>query len=549
MQDQDSIFHGVGRSEPAIARRQSRRHRLWWLGLLSGSMLLAVGLAGAEAAGYYFAAHGNDSHPCTLAQPCRSIQKITTLLKSAQPGDVFHLRGGDTFEGDGTGCLIASNVNGLPGQPITITSYGTGRAVVQNCGHGFKGTRTDWWVIKNLEITNAHWGITCVGCQDWVISNNLLHNLGSVCGRLVPHTGTVFTPSARWRIHHNVCHDTGVAPRTNGEGFYLISTHDITFEHNELFNLRDEGVNCKQQSRNIVIRHNYFHNFFPSGASDFPEDGFLSRFAKLVAGWLLPQARAGMTRAEDTAIHCRFQATANVTAERNLIEQMPTTSIRMYKLQTAVARYNLLIGSGFRAIDYADGVTGQIANNTIYNNKQAHRISVPITPQDDIAWGNESGNDPTDPQFVNAAGGDFNLAAHSDRINAGSDRLSQGVFHSPTLKTCAVRSVSTNTVRCEVGPIRFGPLRCPDRTAFTIKVNGVARQPTAACTRVTNAIIDIRFQGAGAQPGDLVTLSASYGALQDSAWVGGRTLDGTCLAAPFVCNSMSLPVTNIPVVN
>jgi hypothetical protein len=79
-----------------------------------------------------------------------------------------------------------------------------------------------------------------------------------------------------------------------------------------------------------------------------------------------------------------------------------------------------------------------------------------------------------------------------------------------------------------------------------VKVNGQPR-PTAACTVATDTSIDIKFSGIGVQQNDTITLSASYGALQDSAWIGGRTSIGSCLAAPSVCNSMSRPVSNKPV--
>ncbi|MDQ3730704.1 MAG: hypothetical protein M3329_01755, partial [Pseudomonadota bacterium] len=105
-------------------------HQLWPAKLLLLCLLLP---SSAIAADYYFAANGNDLNACTQAQPCRSIAKINTLINSAIPGDTFYLRGGQVFDGGNTRCIDAFDVDGTPGNPITIRSYGGGRAILQNC--------------------------------------------------------------------------------------------------------------------------------------------------------------------------------------------------------------------------------------------------------------------------------------------------------------------------------------------------------------------------------------------------------------------------------
>ena len=81
---------------------------------------------------YYFAASGNDSNPCTQAQPCQTPNKAGTIAYS--PGNTINFNGGDNF----TGCwsLTPTNVpsRGDKNSPIVVQFYGTGRAtLMSNC--------------------------------------------------------------------------------------------------------------------------------------------------------------------------------------------------------------------------------------------------------------------------------------------------------------------------------------------------------------------------------------------------------------------------------
>jgi hypothetical protein len=317
-------------------------------------------------------------------------------------------------------------------------------------------------------------------------------------------------------------------------------------EHNELFHLRDEGVNCKGDDRNIVVRHNYIHSTYPPDNESSINSDMLYRLVQRLRKWVAPLAYAGGNPSEDSGIKCRFATADNVMIERNIIENMPYAGIILMQLSNAVAQYNLIVNTN-QAISSDDTGT-QIAFNTIYNNHHA-QIGVPLTHYvSNIAWANETGNNPSNPQFVNAEAGDFNLALGSDRRMSGSDGLSQGIFHSPDISDCEVINTAPNTLRCTTGSIRFPPLRCPDPGAFQVSVNGILRGAATNCVAVSDAEVQIDIPSPAIGPTDAVTVSAVYGALQDSAWIGGMTPEGNCLAALYTCNSMSTAFVNQPVV-
>ncbi len=503
------------------------------------------------AADIYFAANGDDLNPCTAYQPCQSLDKARQRIAVAQPGDTFYFRGGDIFDGENEPCIAASNVDGTPDLPITLTTFGVGRAILENCSPvAIRGDRNDWWVVEHLEIRHSTYAIWCLGCQNWLVQHNSMHHLDHVCLSFdsFPRADPAGVPTEGWLVRHNLCYETGL--NGHGEGFYFYPgpVADVVLEHNELFNLRDEGVNCKGDNHNIVVRHNYFHDFHPPLAHAPTNRGVISQLAHWVGQWFFRPATAGQNDSEDTGINCRFENDTDIVVERNLIENMPYAGVIFKQLQNAVTQHNLIVGSGSVAIGYTEAATGHIGYNTLYKNHQSYRNEGMIANHD-IIWGNTIGNNATDPGFVDAASGDFNLTAHSDRRSVGQGRLSQGVFHSPWLNACAVRRDERNTVRCSVHPIRFSPLRCPEPKALSVAVNGQSRGPASRCRVASDRVLRIDFTGRPVRANDTVKLSAKYGALQDSAWIGGKTPEGACLAGLYACNSLSLAVTNRQVTN
>ncbi len=91
------------------------------------SFILVLGIAGtALGTDYYVSPTGNDGAAGTSpADAWQTIDKVNSVTFSA--GDSILFEGGETFSG---GLVFTSG--GTPTSPITVSSYGTGRATISS---------------------------------------------------------------------------------------------------------------------------------------------------------------------------------------------------------------------------------------------------------------------------------------------------------------------------------------------------------------------------------------------------------------------------------
>ena len=151
----------------------------------------AVGSAIGAAVTYYISAAGNDSNDgLTTGTPWLTIAKVNAATQA--PGNTFSFRGGDTFS-DAT---LTVNASGTAGNPITFTSYGTGKATIAKAAdHGFYCLNRSYITVSNLifsgDATMAKDGmflnypsgtnsdVTLDGCQVSGYGRNGIHVLAS----------------------------------------------------------------------------------------------------------------------------------------------------------------------------------------------------------------------------------------------------------------------------------------------------------------------------------------------------------------------------------
>jgi hypothetical protein len=101
---------------------------------------------------YFFGAKGNDARgDGSLAQPFRSIAKANTI--SLHPGDRLLFEGGAVFEGN---LVLDEHDAGKTGLPVSVGSYGAGRAIIRaGEGNGVHVRNAGGLIIENLEIEGA----------------------------------------------------------------------------------------------------------------------------------------------------------------------------------------------------------------------------------------------------------------------------------------------------------------------------------------------------------------------------------------------------------
>ena len=100
---------------------------------------------------YYFSNSGDDTNKGTKENPLKTITQLNSLHLNA--GDTVYLAGGEIFNGS---ILIDSNESGTKDQPVVITSYGNGNAVI-SAGNTTAITvyYADYINIQRLTFTGA----------------------------------------------------------------------------------------------------------------------------------------------------------------------------------------------------------------------------------------------------------------------------------------------------------------------------------------------------------------------------------------------------------
>jgi parallel beta-helix repeat protein len=145
-------------------------------------LILLIGSAPYLAAtDYYVANSGSDSNNGRSTQAAwRTVGKVNSSMGSFNPGDNIYFKGGDTF----SDANLYINCQGTAGNPITFSSYGTGRPKFSGravqCGNG-----NGYITVDNLEIANPGGdGISFYKSNGWQyevkITNCYVHNAGNV---------------------------------------------------------------------------------------------------------------------------------------------------------------------------------------------------------------------------------------------------------------------------------------------------------------------------------------------------------------------------------
>ena len=101
---------------------------------------------------YYISSAGDDSAKGTSSsQAWRTIEKVNSL--TLNPGDMILFEGGEVFQGS---LKLDQGDSGSPENPVTITSYGSGRATISSGSEdGLYAENTSGIVVRDLVFKGA----------------------------------------------------------------------------------------------------------------------------------------------------------------------------------------------------------------------------------------------------------------------------------------------------------------------------------------------------------------------------------------------------------
>jgi Right handed beta helix region len=389
------------------SRRSWRRllpcRALGLLGLALTGACQTLRLAPAGAATYYVSTGGRDENPGTADAPFATIQKGIDRMAG---GDTLALSGGtyaQTF-------TIPASKSGTEGHPTTITSAaGETARVKPTTGHSAVGG-----IVWNQASFVTLRGLVLDG-DDIASTSNL-----------------VYTGDASGPPSHHVLYEDLTVENLHGQGSACLtlvsSAHDLTYRKLTVRYCGKSGVTAPQPGE---------HGLYITAAGMTVEGCDISH--NYNAGIQIYSGSPRSTVIRDNDIH-------DNGGPGLLLYTDPTPHItrnRIYRNGSNPA-YGGAYGGIYDNVSGAVILQNTLADNTGYGILFDAPAGAATTVQNNIFWGNQTadyrlatGSAPTlsynlcaqadgercaapgDPQFVNAAGGDFHLTAGSPAIDKG----------------------------------------------------------------------------------------------------------------------------------
>ena len=224
------------------------------------AVISALTLA-AQGRTYYVSASGNDAATgLSEAAAWKSLDNINAT--TFKPGDKILLKGGETWHGQ-----LVLKGSGTPDQPIVLSSFGKGRAVIDTDeaeGQAIFLHNVGGWTIKNLEITSGAQPKLGVGRSGIVVTvdepglelshitlaDNFIHDIWGQMG------GTRGRNSA-------ILVNCGI--RRAGASVKQPSLSNVLIEGNRIERVDKTGIVTGGARNSLVIRRNYMDDLGGDG--------------------------------------------------------------------------------------------------------------------------------------------------------------------------------------------------------------------------------------------------------------------------------------------
>jgi len=113
-------------------------------------LLLLTGCSAPISSYYVSSLTGNDRNPGTIEKPFQTIGRVNQL--KLQAGNSVFFAGGQTFKGN----LYFKGISGTKENPVQVSSYGKGRAIIDaGNGTGIKADSCAWLQVKNFKVLGS----------------------------------------------------------------------------------------------------------------------------------------------------------------------------------------------------------------------------------------------------------------------------------------------------------------------------------------------------------------------------------------------------------
>jgi hypothetical protein len=352
---------------------------------------------------YYVSPTGNDSNTgLSTDQAWQTIDKVNRI--QLQAGESILFEGGKTFSGK---IILDSLDKGTPLTPVTISSYGTGRATITSTSNAAYIYNTSGVNFQNLNFTSAN------GTANTSSGLNFYTDLGqdqklealSLTDIEVSGFGGSGIEIGGWnqksgfkniKMLRVISHDNATGISTYGQAMY--ANANITIQNSKVYN--NLGT-CTEEGNGIVlgsvdvglIEHTIAYN---NGSSCYPDGGAVGIWAYDANKITFQYNESYSNKTGESSDGDGFDFDQNVSnslmqynySHNNdgagyLLAHSPNNLIATNN----ILRYNISENDGRKAIYGAITVWGRFINTEIYNN------TIYITPSTNSNYGVSLFND------------------------------------------------------------------------------------------------------------------------------------------------------------
>lgn len=216
-----------------------------------------------------------DSQKLTNIVRVTNTDELKTALADAEPNDEIILASGDYVYSGSTskGYMFKGEADGTESEPIILRSENpenpaviSGINVNENYALSVTG---DWWIIRDLKVTNASKGIILDNSNHTKLINCEVYNIGA--------EGIHFRDNSSYCLAENCfIHDTGLVSPAYGEGIYVGSSKSTSgygyeCDYNTIRgcsigpNVAAEHIDIKEYTTGTIIENCIFDGTGMSG--------------------------------------------------------------------------------------------------------------------------------------------------------------------------------------------------------------------------------------------------------------------------------------------